>query len=82
MRVDGHVDPAPQDDRAPGRRAGPVGLITSSTICPPAICLPLRVEINLAAMAGHAPDRYYSDTAGVKLGMLDARLDLPHTPAA
>ena len=37
------------------------------------------VEINLAAMAGHADDRYYSDPAGTRLGMLDARLDLPHT---
>ena len=30
-------------------------------------------------MAGHAPDRYYSDPAGSQLGLLDARLDLPHT---
>jgi alpha-amylase len=37
------------------------------------------VEINLAAMAGHAPDRFYSDPAGIKLGMLDERIDLPHT---
>jgi 4-alpha-glucanotransferase len=36
------------------------------------------VEINLAAMAGHAPDRYYSDQSGTKLGLLDDRLDLPH----
>jgi hypothetical protein len=41
--------------------------------------LHFAVEINLAAMAGHAADRYYSDPAGSKLGMLDARLDLPHT---
>ena len=34
------------------------------------------VEINLAAMAGHAHDRYYSDPSGRRLGMLDARLDL------
>ena len=27
-------------------------------------------------MAGHADDRYYSDAAGDRLGMLDARLDL------
>jgi alpha-amylase len=32
------------------------------------------VEINLAAMAGHATDRYYSDTAGARLGPLDSRL--------
>jgi alpha-amylase len=40
---------------------------------------PIRfaVEINLAAMAGHAHDRYYTDGSGTKLGMLDARLDLP-----
>jgi 4-alpha-glucanotransferase len=41
-------------------------------------CLHFAVEINLAAMAGHAPDRYYGDPAGSRLGMLDARLDLPH----
>jgi len=34
------------------------------------------VEINLAAMAGHAPDRYYSEPTGKKLGMLDQPLDL------
>ncbi|WP_435016110.1 alpha-amylase/4-alpha-glucanotransferase domain-containing protein [Tundrisphaera sp. TA3] len=40
--------------------------------------VPIRfaVEINLAAMAGHAHDRYYSDPSGQRLGMLDARLDL------
>ncbi len=40
--------------------------------------VPLRfaVEFNLAAMAGHAHDRYYSDPSGRRLGMLDARLDL------
>ena len=41
-------------------------------------CLHFAVEINLAAMAGHAPDRYYTDPSGARLGMLDARLDLPH----
>jgi hypothetical protein len=41
--------------------------------------LHFAVEINLAAMAGHAEDRYYSDRAGIKLGLLDDRLDLPHT---
>ena len=34
------------------------------------------VEINIASMAGHADDRYYRDSAGERLGMLDARLDL------
>lgn len=40
--------------------------------------VPLRfaVEINIAAMAGHADDRYYSDADGQRLGMLDARLSL------
>jgi 4-alpha-glucanotransferase len=41
--------------------------------------LHFAVEINLAAMAGHADDRYYSDPTGARLGMLDAHLDLPHT---
>ena len=38
--------------------------------------LHFAVEINLAAMAGHADDRYYSDPEGARLGMLDSRLDL------
>jgi alpha-amylase len=41
-------------------------------------CLHFAVEINLAAMAGHASDRYYGESTGSRLGMLDARLDLPH----
>ena len=47
---------------------------------PRAACLSFAVEINLAAMAGHAPDRYYADLSGSRLGLLDERLDLPHTP--
>jgi alpha-amylase len=46
---------------------------------PPEVCLHFAVEVNLAAMAGHAQDRYYSDPRGVRLGMLDARVDLAHT---
>jgi len=42
-------------------------------------CLHFAVELNLAAMAGHAEDRYYSDSTGRKLGMLDSRVNLPHT---
>ena len=41
--------------------------------------LHFAVEINLAAMAGHAHDRSYFDDSGTKLGMLDTRLDLPET---
>ena len=40
--------------------------------------LHFAVEINLAGMAGHADDRYYSNLDGDKLGMLDARIDEPH----
>jgi 4-alpha-glucanotransferase len=43
---------------------------------PADVVLHFAVEINLAAMAGHAADRYYSDLSGSKLGMLDAELDL------
>ena len=39
--------------------------------------LHFAVEINLAGMAGHAADRYYSNLQGDKLGMLDARIDEP-----
>jgi 4-alpha-glucanotransferase len=42
---------------------------------PPDVSLHFAVEMNLAAMAGHADDRYYS-IEGRKLGMLDAHLDL------
>jgi alpha-amylase len=41
--------------------------------------LHFAVELNLAAMAGHADDRFYSDPSGIRLGMLDARIDLPHS---
>ena len=44
---------------------------------PAGVPIVLAVEINLAAMAGHAHDRYYADPTGVRLGMLDARLDIP-----
>jgi hypothetical protein len=39
--------------------------------------LHFAVEINLAGMAGHADDRYYSTPSGERLGMLDARVDRP-----
>jgi alpha-amylase len=45
---------------------------------PPDACLHFAVEINLAGMAGHADDRYYSTPSGERLGMLDARIDRPH----
>jgi alpha-amylase len=41
--------------------------------------LHFAVEINLAAMAGHAPDRYFRDSGGTRLGMLDTPLDLART---
>lgn len=43
--------------------------------------LHFAVEMNFAAMAGHADDRYYSDADGRRLGMLDSRLDLAETDA-
>ena len=43
---------------------------------PIGVRLLFAVEINLAAMAGHAHDRYYADPTGLRLGMLDAKLDL------
>ncbi|WP_169972765.1 alpha-amylase/4-alpha-glucanotransferase domain-containing protein [Tautonia rosea] len=36
------------------------------------------IELNLAAMAGHAEDRFVSDLHGNRLGLLDAKLDIPH----
>jgi alpha-amylase len=46
---------------------------------PRGTCLHFAVELNLAAMAGHAQDRYYSDSHGGRLGMLDSRVDLAHS---
>ncbi len=43
---------------------------------PEGVPIHFAIEFNLAAMAGHAHDRYYSDPTGLRLGMLDARLDL------
>jgi alpha-amylase len=43
---------------------------------PPDVPLLFAVEINLASMAGHAPDRYYADARGRPLGMLDQTLAL------
>jgi hypothetical protein len=43
---------------------------------PEGVPVHFAVEINLAAMAGHADDRYYSDASRKRLGMLDSRLDL------
>jgi alpha-amylase len=39
--------------------------------------LHFAVEINLAAMAGRAPDRYYLDGDDRSLGTLETKLDLP-----
>ncbi len=46
---------------------------------PPDMALHFAVEINVAALAGHALDRYYTDDTGTRLGMLDTPLDLPRT---
>jgi alpha-amylase len=48
------------------------------TDLPREACLHFAVELNLAAMAGHAPDRYYLDAQGRNLGMLDSRIELEH----
>src|SRR5947207_2925403 len=72
----------PSARRRPGSpTAGSPDLVVSYALedLPRTACLHFAVEINLAAMAGHAADRYYSDPAGSRLGRLDAHLDLPHT---
>ncbi|MFO0909884.1 MAG: alpha-amylase/4-alpha-glucanotransferase domain-containing protein [Isosphaeraceae bacterium] len=43
---------------------------------PEGVPIHFAIELNLAGMAGHADDRYYSDVAGQRLGMLDSTLDL------
>jgi alpha-amylase len=45
---------------------------------PEGAAIHFAVELNLAAMAGHADDRYYASPDGRRLGMLDARLDIEH----
>jgi alpha-amylase len=44
---------------------------------PASASLHFAVELNLAGMAGHADDRYFADSHGQRLGMLDSCLDLP-----
>lgn len=58
--------------------AGGEGLDVTYTLdeLPEATPLHFAVEVNLAGMAGHADDRYYSEASGERLGMLDARLAL------
>ena len=43
---------------------------------PVGIPLHFAIEINVAAMAGHVDNRYFSDARGSRLGMLDSELDL------
>ena len=72
-------DPAQEDHRACSPAIPGLSVHYELDDLPAGVCLHFGVEINLAAMAGHAPDRFYSDSAGIKLGMLDERIDLPHT---
>jgi alpha-amylase len=46
---------------------------------PVGIPIHFAVELNLAGMAGHADDRYFSDLDGERLGTLDSRLDLENS---
>jgi 4-alpha-glucanotransferase len=43
---------------------------------PPGVPVHFAVEMNVAGMAGHADDRYFSSTSGERLGFLDERLDM------
>lgn len=75
-RADGHLI---RIHKAIALEADSATLEVSYTLedLPVGVPLHFAVEINLAAMAGHAPDRYYTDADGVKLGPLATRLDLP-----
>ena len=53
-----------EDDRAGRRLAGAGRSDYELSDLPRDVCLHFAVELNLAAMAGHADDRYYSDPAG------------------
>ena len=72
-------DPHQEDDRACSPASPACSVHYELDDLPPELCLHFAVEINLAAMAGHVPDRYYPDSSGTRLGLLDARLDLAHT---
>jgi alpha-amylase len=74
-RADGH---AVRVKKTIEMAAGSAGLEVVYTLddLPEGVPLHFAIEFNLAGMAGHADDRYYSDAAGNRLGMLDSRLDL------
>ena len=64
--ADGHCDQDPQDDRARGReRDARRAEYVDRGAARAGVPLNFAVEINLAAMAGHADDRYYSDPKAV-----------------
>jgi alpha-amylase len=47
---------------------------------PPGVPLRFAVELNVAAMAGRADDRFFVDHQGARLGRLDSRLELGDSP--
>ncbi len=58
----------PQDHRASGRLARSLDRLCPGRPAAGDVCFHFAVEINVAAMAGHAPDRYFLDAAGAGWG--------------
>jgi hypothetical protein len=75
-------------------KLGPYSIRVTKTVClsaelsgtlevlerlPAGLPIHFGVEFNFAAMPGGANDRYFYDDGGQRLGLLDARLELPAT---
>jgi alpha-amylase len=77
-RADGHIVHV---HKAVSLAAGSPALEVVYTLeeLPPDVAIHFAVEVNIASMAGHADDRYYTDAAGDRLGPLDTRIDLPRS---
>jgi alpha-amylase len=74
-RAEGHVI---QVGKSLEMKAGSPSLEVAYTLegLPEGVALHFAIEFNIASMAGHADDRYYSDGSGARLGLLDSRLEL------
>ncbi len=77
-RADGHAIRISKTITVEPGRSG-LDVVYALDDLPEGVPLRFAVELNLAAMAGHAPDRYYGATDGDPLGNLSTPLDLGPT---
>ncbi len=78
----GHADGHPiRIQKVIRATAGAPGLSVTYTLSglPEGVPLHFGVELNLAAMAGRADDRYFTGSDGSRLGVLASTLDLPES---